>query len=327
MNTVVKLGLVGCGRAAERLYLPTLLHLTDAKLVAIADPHYPERPFIDKNAPGCVLYKSTEELLKEPELMGLIIASPPNTHVELVGLALLAELPVLVEKPLALNYSEIEELGIHLSDSNKKVMMGFNRRFWEPACRLKAKLRGTDDAVPDNIKLVLESNVKAWGAYSVDSNPLEDLGPHQFDLLRYLFERELVAVNARWITRSAIQVDVELEDGIKAQCLAAYGGRYRECVTVRYKRNWYEICADSERIQPAKGVFRWILDCYDRLIRRLKRDQPPMSLSYERQLTRFIKCIRSGKAPNPGIACGIAAVRAIEAARKSIALNGERVLI
>jgi predicted dehydrogenase len=165
---------------------------------------------------------------------------------------------------------------------------------------------------PVLVKLVLESNIQEWGAYSGASDPLEDLGPHQFDLLRYLFNRELVAVK---------------EDGIMAECLAAHGNGYREHVTVQYKHHRYQIRMDSERMRPAKGVFRWILDRYDWMHRLRNRDQPPMLLSYERQLTHFINCIRRGVAPNPGIACGIAAVRAVEAARESIVLNGRRILI
>jgi myo-inositol 2-dehydrogenase/D-chiro-inositol 1-dehydrogenase len=291
---LIKLGLVGCGRAAERLYLPTLLRLKGARLVAVADPYFEERPFIAKSAPGCVLYNSVEALLKEVELMGLIIASPPDTHIELIKLALLAGLPVLVEKPLALNSSEIEELRVHLLDSTKKVMMGFNRRFWEPACRMRRELLFNNYVEPVLVKLVLESNIQEWGAYSGASDPLEDLGPHQFDLLRYLFNRELVAVNARWVTRSVIHVDVELEDGIMAECLAAHGNGYREHVTVQYKHHRYQIRMDSERMRPAKGVFRWILDRYDWMHRLRNRDQPPMLLSYERQLTHFINCIRRG---------------------------------
>jgi predicted dehydrogenase len=259
--------------------------------------------------------------------MGLIITSPPDSHIELVKLALLAGLPVLVEKPLTLKLSEIEKQSIRLFDSTKTVMMAFNRRFWEPACRMRTELLANRNVGPTLAKLVLETNSKEWDAYSGDSNPLEDLGPHQFDLLRYLFNCEIVAVNARWITRAKIKVDVELEDGIIAECVAAHGNRYREYISVQHGHNQYQIFVDSERIGPGKGILRWILDFYDRLRRLRKKDLTPMSLSYDRQLKHFINCIRSGLEPNPGISSGIAAVQAIEAARKSIVLNGRRVLI
>jgi hypothetical protein len=39
MNSVINLGLVGCGIVAECLSLPALMRLDDAKLVAIAEAH------------------------------------------------------------------------------------------------------------------------------------------------------------------------------------------------------------------------------------------------------------------------------------------------
>ncbi len=48
-------------------------------------------------------------------------------------------------------------------------------------------------------------------------------------------------------------------------------------------------------------------------------------LSYERQLASFLGYVHSGEPPQPGMADGIATVRAVEAARESIAMDGRRV--
>lgn len=327
LSSPTNLGLIGCGRAAERLHLPALLRLQDARLVAVADPCYERRTFIAKSVPGCVPYSSAEALLQKAEIVALIIASPPNTHVELIKLALLAELPALVEKPVARDSSEIQELCTHFDDSRKPVMVmaGFNRRFWEPACRLRRELLVNNYSNPLLVRLVLETNVQDWAAYSGTSDALDDLGPHQFDLLRYLFDCELLSVSARWINENKIHMKVGLDGDIMADCLVAHGSRYRECVNVEYGRYRYRIRTYSERIRPAQGAFRRILDGYDWFKRLQKRDQLPMKLSFERQLACFLGYVRSGEPPQPGLADGIAAVRAVEAARESIAKDGRRV--
>jgi len=76
--------------------------------------------------------------------------------------------------------------------------------------------------------------------------------------------------------------------------------------------------AGSERLRPAEGVGRRAIDVWDSAVRRLLRGRGSLTRSYEHQLRAFLACVRSGAPASPGPADGIAALHAIEAARRSL---------
>src|SRR6478752_1686368 len=65
--------------------------------------------FLSRN-PGHTVYADYDELLAEPTLDAVLIATPPHTHHALVRKALLAGKHVLVEKPLATNSEDAHDL-------------------------------------------------------------------------------------------------------------------------------------------------------------------------------------------------------------------------
>jgi predicted dehydrogenase len=156
---------------------------------------------------------------------------------------------------------------------------------------------------------------------------LDDLGPHQLDLLRYIFAREIIAINARWVDRQTVQMRVSLANGIVAECLAAHSNVSQESITIQCERQQYRMRVGSERIQPATGRLRSVLDLSDALSRRLRGRQTSMHSSFEQQLISFFNYIRTGVIPQPGIADGVAVIRATEAARQSAANAGMEVLL
>lgn len=88
----------------------------------------------DKNlAPyGVKIYRSFEEMLQQPGLEALLIASTTKVHYEQVVDGIKKGLHVLVEKPLAMNLEQsrkILELAQQPQYSDLKVMTAFSRRF------------------------------------------------------------------------------------------------------------------------------------------------------------------------------------------------------
>jgi predicted dehydrogenase len=328
MNTPLNIGLIGCGRAAERFYLPALSRLKEkVRLVAVADPVRERRELISAIIPDCVAFNSAEELLQKARIVAAIITTPPATHVPIAMLALRAGVHVLVEKPLAPFVAGAEELESLVASSSSSLMIGFNQRYWEPVRQLRHIVHNQDcfDAV--SAQLIMTSNIQAWSSISGVSDPLDDLGSHQLDLLRYIFNRELLAVSARWTDMHVIQMRVRLEDGVVAECLAAQGDVTEESITIQCERQQYRVRLGSERIQPSTGLIRSVLDLSDTLRRRLRGRRSSLRSSFERQLVSFFEYVRTGATPHPGIADGIAVIRAVEAARQSAANGGLEVVI
>ena len=59
---------------------------------------------------GAVAYKAIEEALNDPNVKAVYIASPNSSHKEYSLLAMQHGLPVLSEKPIAVNYEDANEI-------------------------------------------------------------------------------------------------------------------------------------------------------------------------------------------------------------------------
>lgn len=316
MSGPLPIGIIGCGRITERYYLPAIARLPAAHLVAVADPRSERRGLVTSRVVGCVAYPSAEALLAEAQVAALIVATPTATHVAVATLALCAGLPVLIEKPLASSMAEAEPLHA-VATAGTVVMVGFNRRFWDPVHRLRERIRHSDGLRKVSVQLVMTADMRAWDPVSERSDPLDDLGSHQVDLLRFLFDREVDTISARWTDLKTIHMRVVLSGGITGDCVAAHTGVPQESITVRCNGRVYCVRRGSERITPAPGPVRAVLDAVGTLSRRLWGRRSSLRRSYERQLSYFLHCVRTGAAPQPGLADGIAAIRALEAARRS----------
>ncbi len=96
LNPRVRLGLVGCGRLAERGYLPAFRQAVGVDLVAVADANQARCMEI---APTLPAYESMRALVKAGGIDAVVIATPTRSHVADARLAAEVGLLSLVEKP------------------------------------------------------------------------------------------------------------------------------------------------------------------------------------------------------------------------------------
>ncbi len=102
-----KVGVIGCGAWGKNLVrnfyqlgaLKTVCDLNEAGLEALK-----------QKFPGIEVTPDYQEILKDTSIKGVVVATPAFTHYDLAQEALQAEKDVFVEKPLALKYSQGEEL-------------------------------------------------------------------------------------------------------------------------------------------------------------------------------------------------------------------------
>jgi predicted dehydrogenase len=324
MSGAVLIGILGCGRAAERLHVPALRRMGDALLTAAYDPLPERRELIARAAPGCRPFGSPEELLAARVVDAVIVAAPPEAHAELAELVLRAGLPVLIEKPLAASLEEAIRVAEVERSVRQTVMVGFNRRWWEPAQALHRALAQGDNA-PPTVESLIVSDLASWGPLAAPANPLEDLAVHHLHLLPYLLDQDIESVRADRVGPQEIELMLTFRGGSKARCVAGFGPKSQERVEVSAGGRRYVIKAGSEHIRPAGGAMRAMLDVHDAIRRRLVGGSGSLKRSYERQLRAFLDCIQAGRGAlpaTPGTADGIAAMLAIEAARTSLATHG-----
>lgn len=326
VSATTRVGIIGCGRAGERLHAPALARIGGARLAAVADPRRDRAELLARGVADCRIYGSGEELLESGYVDAVIVANPPGAHLVTAVNALVRDISALVEKPLSTSLEGLDRLESVACESAAVLMMGYNRRFWEPARRLRGLLSewsGSDARA----RMRFTTDQKSWGALEGTEDALENLAPHQLDLARFVFDREIESVIARWVGPGAIEINISLAGDITVELEAGHAARYEEWARVELDGRSYRIWSGSERVAPADGLARVGLDVGDALARRARRRPAPLRRSYEEQLRAFIAGVRGERAPDPGLADGLAVVRAIDAARRSAAADGEEVRI
>ncbi len=128
----VKIGLVGLGRAGWSMHTKELESRKDKfQIVAGCDPD-PERCQRLQEELGCRTYSCIAEMIDDPEVELVDIASRSPEHVEHALAALAAGKDVFLEKPIALTYPQALQLKTAAESSEAQIYFRHNRRF-EPA--------------------------------------------------------------------------------------------------------------------------------------------------------------------------------------------------
>ena len=99
-----------------------------AELIAVADPIKKLASTIAKKF-GCRMYETPLRMLKDESLDGVVIATPTQMHAEHAELASERNVPMLLEKPIALRLKDANRIVSIVRQSRVKFQLGFNRRF------------------------------------------------------------------------------------------------------------------------------------------------------------------------------------------------------
>lgn len=139
----IRIGLIGAGDFAKNMHLPNLQALSgDYELQAVMSQTGSNAAETAKQFGAVYAATSYPLLLADPEIDAVLIATRHHTHAPIVMDALRAGKHVYVEKPLALTWSELEEIrdffeGLPEEQPSPVLMTGFNRRFSPYAAKLK----------------------------------------------------------------------------------------------------------------------------------------------------------------------------------------------
>lgn len=131
MNTqkTLRLGLIGAGRMGSFHALTAARHIPGAVLAAIADPTPGQAAKLAARLGVDKVYTDPQQLILDPEIDGVLIASPARTHAELVISAAGAGKGIFCEKPMAINLEEADRAIEAAQQAGVVLQVGFNRRF------------------------------------------------------------------------------------------------------------------------------------------------------------------------------------------------------
>jgi predicted dehydrogenase len=194
----VKWGIIGCGDVTEKKSGPALQKIKNSDLVAVMRrtgelaEDYAER----HNVPRW--YDKAEDLINDPEVNAVYVATPPSTHQEYTLMAARAGMPVYVEKPMARNFKEAAEMIRVCEENDVQLHVAYYRRAMPRFLKIKELL---DSGVVGEIRTLNIRLAQPAAEEEKDESSLPwrvlpeiagggkflDLAAHTLDLFDYYF--------------------------------------------------------------------------------------------------------------------------------------------
>ncbi len=186
-----RVGVIGCGYWGPNLARNFVLH--DAtEVVAVADRRPERMLLIKKIFPSIKTTTEAEEILTDPQIDLVAVATPVSTHYALAKRALEEGKHVLIEKPLTTNSREAEEL-VKLADEKGRALFVDHTSIFTGAV---SKLKEIVDAGELGDIQYFDATRINLGMYQSDVSVIWDIGPHDVAILGHLVEREPDEVSA-----------------------------------------------------------------------------------------------------------------------------------
>jgi predicted dehydrogenase/threonine dehydrogenase-like Zn-dependent dehydrogenase len=197
-------GFIGGGNYASRILIPAF-KLSGAKLDTLltsigvnAVHHGKKNGFISAST-------DISQLLKNDDINTIVIATQHNLHAEQVISAIKAGKNVFVEKPLALNHTELDAIEaayeMQTAETKCRLMVGYNRRFAPHVIKLKSLL--TNISEPKSFIMTMNSGSipsEHWTQdISIGGGRIIGEACHYIDLMRFLAGSKITGFTATCI--------------------------------------------------------------------------------------------------------------------------------
>lgn len=278
--------------------------------------------------PGIPLRTNFSQVLDDPCVKGVAIATPAGTHYALAKEALLAGKDVFVEKPLALHYPEGVEL-VSLARSQEKILMIGHILQYHPAIRTLKDLieKGTLGQIQ-----YIYSNRLNLGKIRTEENILWSFAPHDISAILYLLDEMPMEVSAHggsYLNPDIIDVTVttmEFSRGVKAHCFVSWLHPFKEqklVVIGNEKMVLFDDVSPLHKLIAYSHKIDWI----DRQpVPRPVQGQPieiEQKEPLKAECEHFVNCMAHRMTPITDGEEGLRVLRILEACQTSLKDNGK----
>jgi predicted dehydrogenase/threonine dehydrogenase-like Zn-dependent dehydrogenase len=189
------LGIIGAGNFTSAMILPSLKKC-NAAVKYIASSGGLSGTTLAKKFSISNSTTDYTSILKDDSVDLVLVTTRHNLHAKMVAEALEADKHVFVEKPLALNRDELNDILDIFQRKNKTVTVGFNRRFAPLALKMKSLLGKSD--TPLNIIATMNAGAipaSVW-VHDMEVGGGRIIGEacHYIDLCSYLTGSKVISV-------------------------------------------------------------------------------------------------------------------------------------
>lgn len=338
MNSVIQVGVVGCGYWGPNL-IRNFRALAGCRVRFVCDQAEARLKHMKSLYPEVETTTRFEELLECKALDAVVVATPVGTHHPLALAALQAGKHVFVEKPLARSVVECEDL---IRESNRRglTLMVGHTFLYSPVVRRIKEIVDRGDI--GDIRYIASRRLNL-GLYQKDINVTWDLAPHDISIILYILEEAPLSVNCRgsahvtpgiedvtllnleFRRQRSAQIHSSWLDPRKVREMTIVGSRRMivyDDVTPHEKLRIFDTRVETPPHYDTFAEFQYSYHYGDVYAPYIKQEEP---LKIECQ--HFLDCIRSGQEPLSSGRQALEMVRILEAASLSLKHQGAPVTL
>ena len=276
--------------------------------------------------PGARASTEMEELLVDPELDAVVIATHVPTHAELAQRTLEAGKHCFVEKPLAQSVEQAEQVADLARDADRALMVGQLLEYHPGVDKLKQLMDAGELGEPRYVY----SNRLNLGKLRADENALWSLGAHDVSVVLRLAGEE--PYECRAVGESYMREGIEdvvfcymrFPSGLAAHLHLSWLDPHKErrftVVGSRRMATFDDMELERKVTVYDKG-FDQDFSSYGEYIARTGDIWSPRVSNEEPlrlECQHFLDCVRSGAEPRSGAESGLRVVRVLEALQRSL---------
>jgi predicted dehydrogenase len=333
---MVGIGVIGYGYWGPNL-VRNFSQANGGQVIAVCDQRAERRILVEKVYPSVKTYADVDEMLRDPDVQAVAIATPVTTHFPLTMRALQAGKHVFVEKPFAATVAEGEQM-VAEAERRKLTLMVDHTFIYTSAVR-KIKELITNGSIGD---LYYYDSVRVnLGLFQSDVSVLWDLAVHDLSIMDFLIGRSPTMVAATGMSHVPGRPEnmAYLTCFFSNNLIAHFHVNWLAPVKIRQtlvggseKMIVYDDIEMSEKIKVYDSGITVNQDeasIYQRHVGYRTGDMWAPRLdnieALKIEAEHFIQCIESGNQPLSSGEAGLRVVRILEAASRSMASHGQPV--
>ena len=337
---MIRIGVVGYGYWGPNL-VRNFSDVPGGQVAAVADMSADRRALAERRHPSITTTPDAADLIRDPRIDAIAIATPVSTHFELAMQALAAGKHVWVEKPLAMNTSQAARL-VDQADRCGRTLIVDHTFAYTPAVR---KIRELIDADALGRLYYYDSVRVNLGLFQHDVDVIWDLAVHDLSIIDYVLPERPCAVSATGMSHLSgkpeniafltLFFDNHLIAHLHVNWLAPVKVR-RTLIGGSRKMIVYDDLEPSEKVKVYdKGVtinghanngdvnanqrYRMLVDYRSG---DMFAPQLDITEALTTEAKHFISCVEGGRPTLTDGHAGLRVVRILEAATRSIAARG-----
>lgn len=333
---MVGIGVIGYGYWGPNL-VRNFSQARGGQVVAVCDQRSERRALVEKVYPSVQTYSDVDEMLRNPDVNAVAIATPVSTHYALAMQSLEAGKHVFVEKPFAATIAEGERMVAEAEQRNLTLMVDHTFIYTSAVRKIKEMLSsGTLGHLYyyDSVRVNL-------GLFQSDVSVLWDLAVHDLSIMDFLIERSPTMVAATGMAHVPGRPEnlAYLTCFFSNNLIAHFHVNWLAPVKIRQtliggseKMIVYDDIEMSEKIKVYdKGIIVGQDDAaiYQRHVGYRTGDMWAPRLdnieALQIEAEHFIACVNTGQQPLSSGHAGLRVIKILESASKSMANHGQPV--